>query len=216
MFSHILNFDARKIFLAALLALSCASAALAQTTTFTYQGRLTDSGTPANGNYDLQFALFDSLSGGTQIGSTQTLSTVSISSGAFTVQLDFGAAAFPGANRFLEISVRLAGGGNFTTLSPRQQITSAPYAIRSESIVIATTQYNIDASSVLRTSPHGPTGADGNPIVGINAGITAGGIGSRNTFVGTTDAASPNKMGHDNSFFGLNAGGSNTTGSNNS
>ena len=331
MFSQILNFDARKIFLAALLALSCASAALAQTTTFTYQGRLTDSGTPANGNYDLQFALFDSLSGGTQIGSTQTLSTVSISSGAFTVQLDFGAAAFPGANRFLEISVRLAGGGSFTTLSPRQQITSAPYAIRSKStdmattadglssacvgcvstrqggtglsssgpagnvlksngtiwiggpigppdiggfgpagnflksngaawtsapiapadipagsgnyiqntaalqagaadfnisgngtaggtlsgnIVNATTQYNIGGSSVLRSTPLGPTGADGNTIVGINAGINA--VSSRNTFVGTSAGASPNNTGHDNSFFGLNAGGSNTTGSNNS
>src|SRR5712691_3127220 len=45
-----------------------ANAALAQTTSFTYQGRLTDGGTPANGNYDLQFALFDSLSGGAQVG----------------------------------------------------------------------------------------------------------------------------------------------------
>jgi len=30
-----------------------------QTSGFTYQGRLTDGGTPANGNYDLQFVLFD-------------------------------------------------------------------------------------------------------------------------------------------------------------
>src|SRR5205807_10279948 len=44
-----------------------------------YQGRLTDGGTAANGNYDLQFALFDSPSGGTQIGSTQTLNTVAVS-----------------------------------------------------------------------------------------------------------------------------------------
>jgi hypothetical protein len=36
--------------------------AQAQTTSFTYQGRLTDGGTAANGNYDLQFTLFDSLS----------------------------------------------------------------------------------------------------------------------------------------------------------
>ena len=101
-----------------------------QTTSFTYQGRLTDSGSPANGNYDLQFALFDSLLGGAQIGSTLTRSGVLVSAGAFTVQLDFTVSAFPGADRFLEIGVRPAGFGSFTLLAPRQQISSTPYAIR--------------------------------------------------------------------------------------
>ena len=55
--------------------------AFGQNTGFTYQGRLTDGGTAANGNYDLQFQLFDSLSGGTQIGSTQTLNVVAVSAG---------------------------------------------------------------------------------------------------------------------------------------
>src|SRR5437764_6560386 len=31
---------------------------------FTYQGRLLDNSVPANGQYDLQFALFDAVSGG--------------------------------------------------------------------------------------------------------------------------------------------------------
>src|SRR3989454_3521113 len=108
-----------------------ATTARAQTSSFTYQGRLTDGGTPANGNYDLQFVLFDSLSGGAQVGSTQTLNTVAVSNGVFTVSLDFGANAFTGASRFLEISARPSGGGSFTLLSPRQQITSTPYALRS-------------------------------------------------------------------------------------
>jgi len=95
--------------------------AFAQTTSFTYQGRLTDSGNPANGNYDLQFALWDNSSGGAQIGSTQTRNSVAVSAGIFTVALDFGVSAFPGADRFLEISVRPAGGGSFTTLAPRQR-----------------------------------------------------------------------------------------------
>src|SRR5229473_952533 len=89
-----------------LVFLLAATSAFAQSSGFTYQGRLTDGGTPANGNYDLQFALFDSLSGGTQVGSTQTLNTVAVSNGVFTVSLDFGANSFPGANRFLEISAR--------------------------------------------------------------------------------------------------------------
>lgn len=111
--------------------LVCAAAALAQSTGFTYQGRLTDGGTAANGNYDLQFALWDSLSGGNQVGATQTLNTVAVSNGVFTVSLDFGANAFPGASRFLEISTRPSGVGSFTLLTPRQPITSTPYAVRS-------------------------------------------------------------------------------------
>src|SRR5436853_4582765 len=125
-----------------LVLLFCSSAALAQTTAFTYQGRLTDGGTPANGNYDLQFTLWDSASGGSQIGSTQALPAVQVSSGVFTVTLDFGANAFPGANRFLEISARLSGASAFTLLTPRQQITSTPYAVRSGNASLADTATN--------------------------------------------------------------------------
>src|SRR5438445_276122 len=114
------------LLLIALLLSFSSGRALAQTTSFTYQGRLTDGGTPANGNYDLQFALFDNSAGGTQVGSTQTLSTVLVVNGGFTVNLDFGVSAFPGANRFLEIGARLSGGGAFTILAPRQPITSTP------------------------------------------------------------------------------------------
>src|SRR5256884_2575957 len=118
-----------------------ATMTLAQTSSFTYQGRLTDGGTAANGNYDLQFVLFDSLSGGAQVGSTQTLNTVAVSNGVFTVSLDFGANSFPGANRFLEISARPTG-GSFTLLTPRQQVTSTPYAIRSANASSADTATN--------------------------------------------------------------------------
>jgi hypothetical protein len=114
-----------------------AARAPAQTTAFTYQGQLTEAGTGANGNYDLQCALFDIAAGGTQIGATQTVPTVPVSNGLFTVQLDFGVNAFPGANRFLEIGVRPVGGGSFTTLAPRQQISSTPYAIRTLSAATA-------------------------------------------------------------------------------
>jgi hypothetical protein len=76
--------------------------AQAQQTAFTYQGKLTDGASAANGNYDLQFALFDSPTDGTQISTTQTLASVSVSAGIFTVSLDFGANAFNGASRYLE------------------------------------------------------------------------------------------------------------------
>src|SRR5215471_3287627 len=100
-----MNQLAQKIFLiiATLLLTACVSAA--QTTAFTYQGRLTDGGSAANGIFDMQFKLFDDSSAGTQVGPTITNSSVSVAGGVFTVSLDF-ANAFPGANRFLEISVR--------------------------------------------------------------------------------------------------------------
>src|SRR5439155_17338097 len=126
-----------------------ATTARAQTSSFTYQGRFTDGGAAANGNYDLQFALFDSLSGGAQVGSTQTLNTVAVSNGVFTVGLDFGANAFNGANRFLEISARPSGAGSFTLLTPRQQITSTPYAVRSASAGNADTATNATNASQL-------------------------------------------------------------------
>src|SRR5437879_1103457 len=107
----------------------------AQTTSFTYQGRLQEGGSNANGNYDFQFTLWDAASSGTQQPQpspiTVTRTNVAVSNGTFTVQLDFGSNAFPSADRFLEISVRATGGGSFTLLSPRQPITSTPYAIRS-------------------------------------------------------------------------------------
>jgi hypothetical protein len=114
----------------------------AQTTSFTYQGRFTDGGTAANGTYDMQFKLFDTatVGAGNQIGSTITNGAVLVSNGVFTVQLDYGAAAFSGADRYLEMGVRLAGDANpYTVLSPRQQLTSAVYAIRAKSAGTADT-----------------------------------------------------------------------------
>lgn len=105
----------------------------AQTTAFTYQGKLTDAGNPANGNYDLQFKLFDTVTvgTGTQQGATLVRNPVVVSAGIFTVTLDFGANVFSGAARFLEIGVRPAGSGSaYTVLAPRQPITSSPYAIQ--------------------------------------------------------------------------------------
>lgn len=123
--------SARGFVSAVFLILLAAFPVFAQSTGFTYQSRLTDSNLPANGSYDFQFKLFDSLTGGTQIGSTNSQTNVAVNSGVFAVTLDFGPTAFPGTNRWLEISVRLAGGGQFTTLAPRRAITATPYALKS-------------------------------------------------------------------------------------
>ena len=48
----------------ALLFVWLAAETMAQTTAFTYQGKLTVGGNPASGDYDLQFRLFDALTDG--------------------------------------------------------------------------------------------------------------------------------------------------------
>ncbi len=97
-------------------------------TGFTYQGRLQDGISPARGAHDFRFTLYDALTGGTQVGGLVQV-TQTPSEGLFTVILDFGASAFTGAARYLEIAVRPADVGGFTTLTPRQPITPAPYAL---------------------------------------------------------------------------------------
>jgi len=112
----------RILFLAALINVLAVMCVSAQTSDFTYQGKLTDTGVSGNGLYDFTFKLYDSLTNGTQIGSDVVVGDLPVSNGIFTADLDFGTAALTGgAPRFLEISVRAgASTGAYTILAPRQ------------------------------------------------------------------------------------------------
>lgn len=132
----------------------------AQGSAFTYQGKLTDGGTAANGPYDLIFRLFDAGAGGTQVGGDLIRDDVQVTTGVFTVNLDFGASPFTSATgNFLEISVRPgASTGGFTPLLPLQPITSSPYAVqtlRAESSAVADNALQLgglDASQYVQDS----------------------------------------------------------------
>ena len=103
----------------------------AQTSAFTYQGKLASSGAPANGDHQFEFKLFDAVTGTNQIGLTQT-ATATVQNGSFSTRLDFGATAFAaGQDRWLEISVRTNASDAYTVLTPRQQVNSVPFAVRS-------------------------------------------------------------------------------------
>ncbi|HJQ71045.1 MAG TPA: tail fiber domain-containing protein [Blastocatellia bacterium] len=119
------------VLLGLILLVLSAGVASAQTTTFAYQGKLTDNGSPANGNYDFEFKLFNDISAGFQQGAALQQLNIVVANGVYSVTLDFGATVFTGKDRFLEIGYRAAGGGAFTVLSPREQILSAPYSIKS-------------------------------------------------------------------------------------
>jgi hypothetical protein len=94
-------------------------------TSFTYQGRVLHNGTPIDGTCDFEFSLWDAPSGGSQLAG-QAANGVVVSDGYFSAELDFGASAFTGDARYLQIGVNCGGGS--ALLEPRVALTAAPYA----------------------------------------------------------------------------------------
>ena len=119
-------------FASALVVLCFCTTAFSQTSAFTYQGKLSDGVPAANGTYHMQFSLYNAASGGTQVGSTITSSSVIVTDGVFTVQLNFSPTTpfAAGSDRWLEVAVKKAQDPTFRTLVPRQPITSSPYSLR--------------------------------------------------------------------------------------
>ena len=99
-------------------------------TTFTYQGRLSQTGSVANGVFDMEFCLFNHVSSGSQVGPTLVVDEVAVNQGLFSVELDFGADAFA-SSRWLEIVVE-----DFI-LSPRQPLTRSPFAVQTRGIFVS-------------------------------------------------------------------------------
>jgi len=130
---------------------------------FTYQGQLSDGGSPANGNYDFEFALYTRASGGSAVD-TVDVDDLSVSSGLVSASLDFTDAPYDGSALWIEVRVRSgASSGSYTTLAPRQAISAAPYAL-----------YALSGNP----GPQGPTGPQG-PQGNTGADGPAGPAGSQ-------------------------------------
>jgi hypothetical protein len=128
----------QNIFIAITFVCLTASAAFAQTTAFTYQGKLTNNGTPATGTYEMRFTLYDLPAGGFEFGTPKTISNIFATNGIFTVVIPTGDWSFDQSERFMEIAVRPQGDVNpFTVLAPLQQITNAPKAIFANTAALA-------------------------------------------------------------------------------
>jgi hypothetical protein len=140
--------------------------ARAQTTAFTYQGQLNSSNTPATGSYDFRFQIYNASS--VVVAGPLTNAPVGVTNGLFTVTLDFGTGIFDGSTRSLEIGVRSYGNTNaYAVLSPRQTLTSVPYAIQAIQAVNA-------SNAVVLTAPLQATNMTGtipNSLLSTNVAL---------------------------------------------
>jgi hypothetical protein len=165
----------------------------AQTTEITYQGRLNVSGAPAATNHDFEFRLYDNGNAGqgTLLG-TKTVTNVPVTNGIFTVQLDFSsptpcALCFNGSPRWLEISVKPAGGGSYQQLLPRQSVTSAPYSVKSLSADTAANATNATQLGGIAANQYLLTNGNGSGLTNLNAAnITTGTLAIANGGTGTS------------------------------
>jgi len=165
------------------------SGVFAQGTAFTYQGWLNRGGSPAGGNYDFTFALFNGNSTNSgQLGVTQTNLALAMSNGLFLATLDFGS-VFTGNPAWLAIGVRGDGDSGFTALDPLQPLTPAPYALYAPNAGTAASASAVAADGVvpLAALPGAvvTNGAAGVSLSGLFSGTFVGdGSGLTNTATG--------------------------------
>ena len=95
---------------------------------YTYQGRLLDSGAPVSGQFDLQFSLYATQTGGTPLTPPEERLALTLEQGYFATSLDFGGALSMQGDLWLEIEIRPAGAVGYTRLAPRNPVMPAPRA----------------------------------------------------------------------------------------
>lgn len=96
---------------------------------FSYQGKLTNGGRLVNGYCDFIWNLYAASSSGSAL-STDTSANQLVTNGLFTVQIAVPSSVITGSALFVEVQVRCPTGvGGYTTLTPRQELVAAPYAL---------------------------------------------------------------------------------------
>lgn len=170
-------------------------------TAWTYQGTIYVGGSGYTGVCDLRFELWDAASGGSQVGSTQTM-TASLDSGLFAVSLDFGnvygtalwvgrefrcpsgaAGGYTDAGRHslgaTPLAIYASQAGSASTAITATLATTATYAASAGTAITATTAQTATALSGILPIASGGTGASTLAAARIVSGTGAAGYTAR-------------------------------------
>lgn len=177
----------------------------AQETAFHYNGDVSASVGAVAGNYDFQFALFEAETGGTQIGTTTSVTGVPVSQGKFHLLLDFENADLFANAVWIRIAYRVTGSGSaFTTIAVRDPVYPAAQALFAQRALtvsangIGTTQLANNSVATAKIADSAITGAKIANAT-ITAAKIAGGAGSgldADSVDGLTSAAFWQKAGN--------------------
>lgn len=97
-------------------------------TAILYQGRLTESGAPANGQYDMTFQVFNAPTGGTALTGVISVPRVQVTNGVFSTPVNIPPSVWNAGRSYIECAVGFPV--TFpTVLSPRQPVQPAPKAL---------------------------------------------------------------------------------------
>ena len=171
---------------------------------FIYQGQLKQSNVAVDGSCEIVFRLYDNLVAGNAVGGALT-KTVTVANGVFATHLDFGPGIFTGDARWLDAQVRCPDGvGSYTPLTPRQQLTAAPYALFANAVaapLILSANVALPDAVVRATNSGGGNGVLGSaashegvgvygtaPVTGVY-GIASDNAGLNFGVAGRTDSA---------------------------
>src|SRR5262245_34829638 len=111
---------------AGVLSVGANTAASPLENSFCYQGQLMENGVPANGSFDLRFALYEVEFGGIPVVAPVTNASVAVINGLFTTTIDFGVDIFSGNTHWMEMAARPIGETEFSTSGRRQPIPTEP------------------------------------------------------------------------------------------
>lgn len=162
----------KRLVLTAILSMTAGAAWATAPNVLTYQGRLLESGSPVSGTRTIDMQLCDSLSGGLCYDSGSQ--AVGVVNGVFKTTFTLATAPALPAEGLASGSWFLQTIINGVTLSPREQLTSAPYAVL--------------ASSAETLTP--PSAASAGVEISTNVGIgTASPLALLHVYSGTSGLA---------------------------
>lgn len=174
-------------------------------TPFTYQGKLVlPNGLPANGNFDFIVTVYDAAAAGNATAQIQ-IDAVSVADGIFTLLLPFDGDRFQSEESYLDVQVRAEGGTDFSQLSPRLRIGSAPFAKIAETSAALSCTACVTDGQIVSLRATKITGSVANAINAVNATNATNAVTAQ-TALNAVDLTNTQTVGGNKTFTGILSG----------